>query len=76
MEPNFVFKGTIDVSPLEQKLEPLDWNAYTFRQTKFNVHKETLTVRLSCGMRCQPVKKCPISGTPTLKMIWTRLHSS
>ena len=46
MEPNFVFKGTIDVGPLEQKLEPLDWNAYTFRQTKFNVHRETLTVPL------------------------------
>jgi len=43
---NFRFLETVNVDALESKLSRLDWNEYTFRQTKFNVHKETLTVPL------------------------------
>jgi quercetin dioxygenase-like cupin family protein len=43
---NFIRHGVIDVDSIESKLGPLDWNEYTFRQTRFNVHRETLTVPL------------------------------
>ena len=44
--PNFTKYGTINVDSIESKLVNLDWSEYTFRQRKFNVHKETLTVPL------------------------------
>jgi hypothetical protein len=43
---NFVHHGVINVDSIEEKLSQLDWNEYTFRQTRFNVHRETLTVPL------------------------------
>ena len=43
---NFTFFGPVTVDTIEKKLDLLDWNEYTFRQTKFNVHRETLTVPL------------------------------
>ncbi len=46
MSPNFTFIGRVNTAPIEQKLEQLDFHEYTFRQTRFNVHKETLTVPL------------------------------
>ncbi len=38
--------GIINVDSIEEKLSQLDWSEYTFRQTRFNVHRETLTVPL------------------------------
>ena len=43
---NFKFHGTVDVDSIEEKLPLLDWHEYTFRQARFNVHRETLTVPL------------------------------
>jgi quercetin dioxygenase-like cupin family protein len=43
---NFVCHGVLNVDSIEEKLGQLDWNEYTFRQTRFNVHRETLTVPL------------------------------
>jgi len=43
---NFKYLGNIDVSSIQQKLGDLDWDAYTFRQTKHEVHQATKTVPL------------------------------
>ena len=43
---NFRHHGVTGVDSIEAKLGNLDWNEYTFRQTRFNVHRETLTVPL------------------------------
>lgn len=43
---NFKYLGNIDVSSFQKKLGDLDWDAYTFRQTKHQVHQATKTVPL------------------------------
>jgi hypothetical protein len=49
MVDNFVSRGFLSsnvINSIESKFINLDWSEYTFRQTRFNVHRETLTVPL------------------------------
>lgn len=46
MSFNFLFLGNLEVKEIQNKLNSLDWEYFTYRQTVHKVHKQTLTVPL------------------------------
>lgn len=73
MSFNFKFYGNADVSGMVNKLQKLDWDAYTFRQEAHEVHKATKTIPLIFDESLKSMKIHPAFGLfiPDLERIKT-----